>query len=202
MTDGDTNGDPVLVEPTKVIDDYLTLGTVAADGMQPSFVLIAGPVAAGKTQHRIAEYSTAHVVLDAAALFLSLAPGQVLDFPGLLEERLETVGLALAGRAIEDRRNIVTEITGMDADAMSQLVDAMTSVGYRTVVKYINCDVDVALQRNRSRGENDISAYYAEPFNLRWLTNAALSLAAGAGGACSGCSVGGGDHRLYDSAGS
>jgi hypothetical protein len=179
MTGSKPKPGPPLADPQAVIDAFFTLGAVAAEGTRPSFVLIAGPVASGKTTHRKKEYAAGYVVVDAAALFLAMAPGQVLDFPGVLEQPLDVVGSVLAHLAIEFQRNIVTEIIGMDADTMTRLVDAMTAVGYQTQVVYITCDVEAAWQRNCSRGENDISAYYAEPFNVRWLTTAALAIAAG-----------------------
>ena len=175
MTSADAKGHAIFLEPRRVVDDYLAMGSIAPEGTPASVVLIAGPVAAGKTTHRKQAYSNGYVLVDAAALFVSLAPDQVLAFPDDLAEPLEAVGSTLARRAIEERRNVVTEIVGMNADAMSQLTEAMSAAGYRTTVEYISCDADVAWQRNISRGENDISAYYAEPFNLRWLTQAALS---------------------------
>jgi len=55
-----------------------------ADG-QPVAVIISGGVCAGKTTVRKQEYSSGHVLIDAADIFLSLSRGEYLDFPEALQ---------------------------------------------------------------------------------------------------------------------
>ena len=61
---------------------------------------------------------------------------------------------------------------------MLQLIDALKSIGYRVEGSVITCDLEEALRRNASRGDDDISAYYAEPFQRAWIIDACAELRA------------------------
>ena len=86
---------------------------------------------------------------------------------------MELVGRRVAQRAIREKRHIVTELTASDLEPTQALLSAMTRAGYTPQMVGLTCDIDVAMQRNLNRGENNISAYYAEPFHRQWLTEAA-----------------------------
>ena len=135
----------------------------------PRAVVFAGGVAAGKTRMRREKYSSGFVVLDAGEIFLSLCRGQYLDFPGPLEEPMDLIGFGVARRIFRERRNFVTEIIAAEAESTKQLLDAIVSAGYKVEFIGLTCDVDVAWERNVSRGENNISAFYMEPFHQRWI---------------------------------
>jgi len=81
------------------------------------------------------------------------------------------IGYGIAFRAMQHRRNIVTEMTGgvMSFDEYEGLIEAMLSVGYKPDIVYIHCDLESAQQRNLSRGVDSISAYYTERYHARWL---------------------------------
>jgi hypothetical protein len=144
----------------------------------PRLVIVMGGPASGKTTHRKARYATGYVVVDAAEVFLLLAKGRYLDFPDALEQEMEFVGSSVAARAVKERRHIVTELIGADYAATVELIEAIRSKGYQICVEGIQCDADEAQRRNLARGDDNISCYFAEPFQRRWLLEAARKQAA------------------------
>ena len=159
-------------EVDRLFDD----SSLPADG-QPVAVIISGGVCAGKTTIRKQKYSTGYVLIDAAEIFLNLSRGEYLPFPEALQEPMDLIGRLVARRALSERRNIVTEIIGAEVGPVLQLIDALRSIGYSVQGAVITCDVEEALRRNESRGDDDISAYYAEPFQRAWIVEACAELA-------------------------
>jgi hypothetical protein len=143
---------------------------------QPAAVIISGGVCAGKTTIRRQKYSTGYVLIDAADIFLSLSRGEFFPFPEAFREPMDLIGGLVALRALSERRNIVTEIVGAEVEPVQQLIDALRSIGYRVRGAVITCDIDEALRRNESRGDDDTSAYYAEPFQRAWIIDACKEL--------------------------
>ena len=82
---------------------------------------------------------------------------------------MEIVGTMIASRAVAERRNIVTELIGADYDATVELIEAMRSIGYKISVNGVNCDMEEAQRRNLARGDDNISCYFAEEFQRKWL---------------------------------
>ena len=162
----------ISAEADRLFDD----SSLPTDG-QPVAVIITGGVAAGKTTIRKEKYSSGYVLIDAADIFLSLSRGEYLPFPDAFAEPMDLIGRQVARRALTERRNIVTEIIGAEAEPVRQLIDALKSIGYRVEGAVITCDVDEALRRNASRGDDDISAFYAEPFQRAWIIDACNELA-------------------------
>ena len=142
-------------------------------GEEPRVVIVMGGPAVGKTTFRKQQFPSGYVVVDAAEIFLSLSAGEFFDFPGPLERPMEIAGQLIAQRAVTERRHIVTELIGADGEATNALIEAMGAAGYRVAVQMLTCDVEVALKRNASRGNDDVSSYYAEPYHRRWLMEAA-----------------------------
>ena len=142
-------------------------------GATPDFVIVMGGPAVGKTTLRKQKFSKGYVLVDAADIFIRLSKGLSLDFPDDLEEPMEVVGTMIAGRALAERRNIVTELIGADYDATAELIEAMRSIGYKISVNGVNCDVEEAQRRNLARGDDNISCYFAEEFQRKWLIAAA-----------------------------
>ena len=142
-------------------------------GATPDFVIVMGGPAVGKTTLRKQKFSKGYVLVDAADIFIRLSKGLSLDFPDDLEEPMEVVGIMIAGRALAERRNIVTELIGADYDATVELIEAMRSIGYKISVNGVNCDVEEAQRRNLARGDDNISCYFAEEFQRKWLIAAA-----------------------------
>src|SRR5262245_48505647 len=138
----------MMVSPAKVAEDYVAQGVAVDEAAAPQFALVCGPVASGKSRFRREKYATGYVVVDAAAIFVSLAPDEVLDFPQALENELEEAGQAIASRAIAERRNIVTEIIGASLETLERIADAMRAVGYKVSADCISNDLDLALSNN------------------------------------------------------
>ena len=157
--------------------DRLFVDSSLPAGGKPVAVIISGGVCAGKTTIRKQKYSTGYVLIDAADIFLSLSRGEYLPFPEALEEPMDLIGRLVARRALSERRNIVTEIIGAEAEQQIQLIAALRSIGYGVQGAVITCDVEEAVRRNESRGDDNISAYYAEPFQSAWIIEACAELA-------------------------
>lgn len=148
---------------------------------KPELVILMGGVATGKTTIRKEKYSSGYVVLDAPEIFLSLSRGKYYDFPVAFQEPMDLIGGMVAIQAVAERRNIVIELIGGDFAELKALMDAMLAIGYTISVHGIFCELEEAVQRNLSRGDDSISAHYAEPFQRRWLFDAAKdALALGA----------------------
>lgn len=136
---------------------------------KPVAVVIMGGVAAGKTSLRRHNYSAGYVLIDSADIFLGLSPEQGLDFPEALLDPMEHVGSAVALMALSENRSIVTEIIGADQTKTVELIESLKSIGYEVEVVGVTCDVEEAFTRNMSRGPDNISAYFAESFQIKWI---------------------------------
>lgn len=88
---------------------------------------------------------------------------------------MQIIGSLVARRSISERRHIVIELIGADFDPTKALIDAMQELGYRIDVQATTCDIEEAQRRNLSRGDNNISCYYAEPYQRGWLHAAAMA---------------------------
>jgi hypothetical protein len=139
-----------------------------ASGEDPVLHVVMGAVCTGKSRFIRERFDSSVVQVDAPRIFLAFCRGEVLGFPGELEEKLERVGAAVARRAVAERRSIVVEVIGRD-EPLEEMARALKSCGYRVEIEALDCDVETALKRNEVRGENNISAYYAEAFHYRWL---------------------------------
>jgi hypothetical protein len=135
----------------------------------PEAVILMGGVATGKTTLRLRDYSHGYVLIDAAEIFHHLSQGDAtLDFPDAFLNQLESVGTQIARRAVSEGRSIVTEIIGADEVPTLELISALKSCGYSVKVVSVTCDLEESIRRNEGRGDS-ISAYYAEPFQRRWI---------------------------------
>jgi hypothetical protein len=89
---------------------------------------------------------------------------------------MNLIGNLVVKRALAERRHLVTEIVGADYEDTKALAQALADAGYRVEVAHVNCEQDEAMKRNAARGEDNISAYYTEPFHHAWLMNACKEL--------------------------
>ena len=117
------------------------------------------------------------MLIDAADIFLSLSRGECLPFPEALQETMDLIGRLVARRALAERRDIVTEIIGAEAEPVRRLLDALRSIGYSIQGEVYACDVKEAVRRDESRDEGGISARVAEPFQSAWIIDACAELA-------------------------
>ncbi len=155
-------------EAEKVLARFFDPSSLMPAG-SPTLRVVSGAVCTGKSRFIREQLNSGYVHLDAPRIFLAMCRGQVLDFPGELEEKMEGLGRSVARRAIEERRNIVVELIGQDNKPLELMLKQLKACGYEIKFDTLTCDVEVALERNRQRGEDNISAYYAEGFHLRWL---------------------------------
>jgi hypothetical protein len=142
-------------------------------GGPPQIAIVCGPTATGKTRHRRKKYAKGYVVVDAADIFISLSRGKYIHFPSFLEEPMDLIGAAIAKRAIQERRNIVTEIIGHVLEPFQGLIDAMLAIGYKVDLDAVIKDVVEAWEWNLKRSDDNISAFYTEQFHRKWLIEAA-----------------------------
>jgi hypothetical protein len=145
-------------------------------GQEPELVVIMGGVAVGKTRMRRDKFKNGYVVLDAGDIFIRLSCGKYIDFPAVLEEPMESIGAVIARRAVHERRNIVVEIIGAKYDPVKHLIEAFKSIDYRVSVIAVTADLEKSLDWNLNRSDNNISAYYTEPYHRKWLLDAAAAL--------------------------
>ncbi len=156
------------------IDRYFDDSSLS-NGTQPRIVILMGGPAAGKTTVRKQRFSSGYVLVDAAEVFLSLSRGEYFDFPGPFAEFLDVIGPIIASQAIDERRHIVTELIGSDFEPTKALIDAMRAIGNGVEMQGITCDIEEAQRRNLNRGDDNISAYYAEHYQRAWLHEAAIA---------------------------
>lgn len=156
------------------VDSYFDASS-ECENRQPVFAMVMGGAAVGKTTTRRYMFSKGYVLVDAADIFIRLSKGQSLDFPDDLKEPMEIVGAQIARRAVAQRRHIVTELMGADYESTVQLIEAMRSIGYETSLHWVTCNVEEAVRRNMARGNDNISCYFAEEFQRRWLMEASNS---------------------------
>jgi hypothetical protein len=163
-----------IAETDRLFDD-----SSLANNTRPTAAIIMGGVAVGKTTVRLQDYSQGFVLIDAAEIFdhMSMSLGEsMLDFPDALLEPLELIGRQVARRAVSERRHIVTEIIGAELVPTEELMSALKSAGYSIEGIGITCDLQESIRRNENRGDN-ISAYYAEPFQRQWIIDACSDVA-------------------------
>lgn len=144
----------------------------------PEFVIVMGGIAAGKTTIRKKFFSKGYVLIDAAVIFTLLDGWEEQPFPGELEDPMNLVGALIAERALGERRNIVTELIGGDYAPIATLIEAMKKAGYKVKINAVTCDIEEAIRRNEARLNVEISAYVAEPYQHKWLMDAANSVSA------------------------
>jgi hypothetical protein len=147
------------------------LGAADATQSPPVAVVVSGGIATGKTMLRRQQYAQGYIHIDAAEIFLRLSQGHFLPFPGPFLQPMNLVGQVVSLRAVQGRRNIVTEIVGSDLQRVNVLTEALKSVGYSVKMALTTCDIDESLRRNAMRGD-DISAYYTESFHYAWIVDA------------------------------
>jgi hypothetical protein len=164
----------IKVDLNAEVESYFD-ATSESKGKKPVLEIVMGGPAVGKSTLRKKKFSKGYVLVDAADVFIRLSKGQSLDFPDDLEEPMEMVGAMIAHRAVAERRHIVTELIGADYEATVHLIEAMRSIGYEISVNGVNCDVEEAQRRNLARGNDNISCYFAEEYQRRWLMEAADS---------------------------
>jgi hypothetical protein len=160
------------IEYNTEINKFLHEESIPVQG-QPEFVTIMGGIACGKTTLRKMKYGNRHVVVDAGEIFSNLCDPGVFAFGDILNDAVEDIGYLLANQAISERRNIVIEVVGANnLEVLNEVVDEMNRLGYRTLCKGVDCDVEQAIERNKNRDFCNISSYFTESYQLSWIAAA------------------------------
>jgi hypothetical protein len=160
---------PVLISVDDEVDRFFDESSLPVEG-RPKAIILMGPPAAGKTTLRKRRFASGFVLIDAVPIFLSLSRGVYYPFPEPFCEQLEILGSLIASRAISERRNILTEIIGNDFETTSAMFDALKLADYAIEAVAVNAPVEQCAEWNMMRGDDDISAFYAEEFQIRWIT--------------------------------
>lgn len=140
---------------------------------KPNLIIIMGGVCSGKTEFRKNKYlgpDFNHI--DAGEIFIELSENEYYEFPSHLEDKMNQIGLEKLRVCIFQKKDIVVEIVGENLEAVKELLVLAKKIDYKTNVEFLECDIEDALQRNENRDENNISAYYCEPYHLDWFKKA------------------------------
>ncbi len=81
---------------------------------------------------------------------------------------MDVIGAEVARRAIRERRNILMEIVGCNVGTVA-LIDSLTALGYQIEDKAVLHEFSESVEWNLRRSDTNISAYFAEPFHLKWM---------------------------------
>lgn len=159
--------------PARIEAEIVSRLSASASGNgAPVIVIIMGPICAGKTTVRRERFARSFVLIDAAQLFIDLG-GTDLDFPSSLEEPMERIGTEVARRAVSRGMNIVTEIVGAKYEPVKELAEAMKAAGYKVDFEFVYVDMPTCLEREQGRMLDNVSSYYAERYQMKWLLDAA-----------------------------
>lgn len=142
---------------------------------RPELALVTGGVAVGKSRLRRKQFARGFVTLDAGEIFIHLSRGRYIAFPDFLEEPMDMIGGLVAVQAVRERRNIVCELIGADPGPLEKLIETWRALGYYISMTGVTADLEQSLRWNQARSDDNISAYYTEPFHHRWLLAAAAA---------------------------
>ena len=140
--------------------------------IQSKFDFVLGGVCTGKSLFIRENYKSGYTHIDAAEIFIKLSQGKYYDFPSTLESAMDKIGFDKTNKAVAERANIVMEFIGDEEVQLSNLIDDLKSIDYQISIQAIDCDFDLAMERNLNRGDDNISAYYTQPYHYKWLVQA------------------------------
>lgn len=139
---------------------------------QPLLVIVMGAVATGKTRLRREKYSKGFTSVDAGEIFIQLSEGEYYDFPSHLEAKMDEIGRSKMRESVQNRENIVVEITGVKYNQVKKMMNQAEKINYKVKLEFITCDIDLAWERNIGRGDNNISACFSEKYHYKWFREA------------------------------
>ena len=156
-------------------DEFLAIGEIAkpfwekgATGNPPKFVMVMGGVGAGKTTVRRQQYADGYVHFDIGEIYQALRKSYASDNPKMESYTALAADLILK-ESILEKKNIVIEIIGDSAEALTPVIDKMRETGYDVSVTGITCDPTEAYQRHLKAVKEDkdyFSAYYTQDATL------------------------------------
>ena len=173
--EGQPGSDPIMhvfsCDIDAEVDRFFDDSSIPHDE-KPKIVILTGGCASGKTTLRKEQYATGYVIVDAAEIFLSLSRGEFFPFPDGLEKPMNMIGERVAHRAVVERRHIVTELIFFDLEGVTNITHALRAFGYTMTMVQVQCDPEVAWERNVNRGDDNISCVVTERYQIRWLLKA------------------------------
>jgi Zeta toxin len=134
---------------------------------RPQFDFVFGGVCSGKSTFIKDTYSSDYKYIDAGDIFIALSDGK-------LEKGMNKIGEELTVNAVYEKCNVVMEFIGDDETEINKCIDGLKSIGYEVNVQAIDCDFDLAMERNFRRDKNNISAYYTQSYHYKWIEKAIL----------------------------
>lgn len=172
ITKGRLKDEDIDSDVNEIMQKFINETSIPKNG-QPVIVFLLGPVCSGKTTLRRQDYSTGYVVIDAGEIFKVICNDHHRFGSPLFENQLNKLGNAIAREAVKNRRNIIVEFSGTEKKTISDIIDAMLSVGYTVSLNHIDCSPETSDRRNASRPDDSISSFYMEHHHRTWLLEAA-----------------------------
>ncbi|HPQ82049.1 MAG TPA: zeta toxin family protein, partial [bacterium] len=102
----------------------------------PKLVIYMGGVAAGKTTARRLHHAKGYVAVEASDIYAKILAKERVPYPDA-ENTVETIGRLVAFKAVNERRNIVTELCAGQTEELKRLIDKMVSIGYEVDIRYM-----------------------------------------------------------------
>lgn len=156
-------------------DEFLAIGDIIKTFWEnvptsnpPKFVMVMGGVGAGKTTIRRQQFADGYVNIDAGEIYQALLKSYDPDDPKLEDYTAFATHLILK-ECILEKKNIVIEIIGDSAEAITPVIDKMKEIGYEISVSGITCDPAEAYERHLKAVKEDknyLSAYYTQDATL------------------------------------
>ena len=135
-----------MTKLASIVASYFTDESLASDN-GPKATFVIGPLCAGKTTHRKQHYGEEFVLLDAGDVYLKLNRGSWTDFGKHLESEMKQACVAIVGRAVFQKRNIVCELlidNEETSGAFSAVRKGLSDLGYDIGIVDIDCDHETA----------------------------------------------------------
>ena len=149
----------------KIIDDFCLRGK---QEKVPQFMVIMGGIGVGKTTIRKAIYANDWVIADPNDIFQAVKRtiGPEGDIPYVY-----FAGVEIVRRAINERRNILIEVTGDKLEPLKKVLDGMEALGYKLDLKAIHNDIEKSWQNNLNRDKDNTSALYTQDEVYSWFNS-------------------------------
>ncbi|OGJ64504.1 hypothetical protein A3C37_01845 [Candidatus Peribacteria bacterium RIFCSPHIGHO2_02_FULL_53_20] len=120
----------------------------------PKFVIMTGGPGAGKSTIRKRDYSQGYVHFDPGDIFAEMR--KIKDESNVkFNASISFTCELLLRQAIEERKNIVTEVIGDTYEPLKSIMDKMLEIGYTIDVRAVTADVAESYQRHLKAVKED-----------------------------------------------
>lgn len=136
----------------------------------PKIIIVTGGNGAGKTTHIRENYSKGFVIINAEEIYRNVMIFD--DFGEKSRMIVDPIGALIAERAVRERRNIVLEMLGDTIESIDPIINAMTLIGYKVDVNYINSDMEESYERHLKAVKEDrgyVPTYYSQDYHRLWI---------------------------------